>query len=67
MGDLNIARVNKGEMILNGTQQSRLFNLLNGQGGYSDVMAGGNDVKFIIKGKNLEGVRTNYYKRQSRL
>lgn len=67
VGDLNIARVNKGEMILNGTQQSRLFNLLNGQGGYSDVMAGGNDVKFIIKGKNLEGVRTNYYKRQSRL
>lgn len=67
VGDLNIARVNKGEMILNGTQQSRLFNLLNGQGGYSDVIAGGNDVKFIIKGKNLEGVRTNYYKRQSRL
>ena len=67
VGDLNIARVNKCEMILNGTQQSRLFNLLNGQGGYSDVMAGGNDVKFIIKGKNLEGVRTNYYKRQSRL
>lgn len=67
VGDLNIARVNKGEMILNGTQQSRLFNLLNGQGGYSDIMAGGNDVKFIIKGKNLEGVRTNYYKRQSRL
>ena len=67
VGDLNIARVNKGEMILNGTQQSRLFNLLNGQGGYSDIMAGGNDVKFIIKGKNLEGVRNNYYKRQSRL
>ena len=67
VGDLNIARVNKGEMILNGTQQSRLFNLLNGQGGYSEIMAGGNDVKFIIKGKNLEGVRTNYYKRQSRL
>lgn len=67
VGDLNIARVNKGEMILNGTQQSRLFNLLNGQGGYSDIMASGNDVKFIIKGKNLEGVRTNYYKRQSRL
>lgn len=67
VGDLNIARVNKGEMILNGTQQSRLFNLLNGQGGYSNVMAGGNEVKFIIKGKNLEGVRNNYYKRQSRL
>ena len=67
VGDLNIARVNKGEMILNGTQQSRLFNLLNGQGGYSNTMAGGNEVKFIIKGKNLEGVRNNYYKRQSRL
>ena len=67
VGDLNIARVNKGEMILNGTQQSRLFNLLNGQGGYSNTMAAGNEVKFIIKGKNLEGVRNNYYKRQSRL
>ena len=29
IGDYNLARVNKGEMILNGTQQARLFKMLN--------------------------------------
>lgn len=30
LGDMNIARVNKGEMILNGTQQKKLFSILDG-------------------------------------
>ena len=61
-GDYNIARVNGGEMILNGTQQKRLFNLLNGDGGYSISNSSNrrNNVTFTIQGKKLRGVLKNY-------
>lgn len=52
IGDMNLARVNKGEMILNGTQQARLFNILsngNINGGTVGVTA--STVK--IKGSDL--------------
>ena len=60
-----IARVNSGEMILNGTQQRNLFNLLDGKGGSIGSSA---SVEFKISGKDLVGTlnnqmsKTNKYK-----
>ena len=58
IGDMNLARVNAGEMILNNRQQRNLFNLLNGNG--TTVGSGGGPVEFKIKGKELVGVLANY-------
>lgn len=66
VGDFNVARVNGGEMILNGTQQQKLFNLLNSSGGYSGGINGGY-VDFKINGSTLVGVLNNYNKKHSRL
>lgn len=52
-GDRNIARVNSGEMILNKTQQSTLWGMLNGRAG----MRG--NVNFKIKGSDLIGAIEN--------
>lgn len=68
VGDYNIARVNKGEMIMNGTQQKRLFNLLDGTGSRNGTVIGeGGNVKFKIKGNNLYGVLRNHNLKQSRI
>jgi len=58
IGDMNLARVNAGEMILNNRQQRNLFNLLNGNGIIGS--AGGGQVEFKIRGKELVGVLANY-------
>ena len=61
IGDNTICRLNKGEMVLNGTQQKRLFNLLNNSGGYesgSDGLSG--TVK--IKGSDLYIALKNFKK-----
>lgn len=55
-GDNLLARVNSGEMILNGSQQSNLFNLLD-RGAVGGI---GGNVNFVIKGKDLHGVLHNY-------
>lgn len=60
IGDYNIARVNGGEMILNGTQQKRLFNLLNTDGGFTNSRRKKQEVNFVIKGKTLRGTLKNY-------
>ena len=55
-GDKQLIRANSGEMILTTAQQSNLFKAINNN------KLGGNkmgDVKFIIKGKDLEGVMAN--------
>lgn len=62
IGDMNIARVNSGEMILNGSQQKHLFNMLNQGGGNTDSSTGG-EVHFKIQGKDLVGVLSNYNKK----
>lgn len=67
LGDFNVARVNNGEMILNGSQQKRLFAILNGSGGFGNSSGKETEVHFKIKGKDLIGSQRNYYKRQSRL
>ena len=59
IGDFNIARVNKGEMILNGKQQSNLFNILNNSNNSNKNNAGGR-VEFFISGSQLKGVLRNY-------
>lgn len=61
VGDFNIARVNKGEMILNNRQQGKLFNMLNSSGFYgTGSNNGGGSVSFKIQGKDLVGVLNNY-------
>lgn len=68
IGDYNIARVNDGEMILSGTQQKRLFDLLNGGSTHSSLgnSIGGN-VVFKVKGKDLVGTLNNHYKRSNKI
>lgn len=65
IGDMNLARVNSGEMILNGSQQSHLFNLLNSSGGYSPVEGG--NVHFRIQGEDLVGVLNNFNRRSNKV
>ena len=59
-GDRNLARVNAGEMILNNTQQRRLFAMLDGK-----TSPSGGNVTFRIEGDALVGVIENY-KRKTR-
>lgn len=66
IGDYNIARVNKGEMILNNRQQGRLFSMLDGNGYYSSNHHN-SDVEFKIKGKELVGVLHNYNTKTNRV
>lgn len=66
IGDYNLARVNKGEMILNGKQQSHLFNMLNGVGMPSENGVSGN-VVFRISGSDLVGTLNNYNSRTGRV
>lgn len=56
-GDLNLARVNGGEMILNGSQQATLFQLANGKGVKTD--GGNGKVEFEIRYDRLVGVLKN--------
>ena len=64
-GDYNLARVNGGEMILNTTQQGRLWNTIQ-QGTTSSAPMNGS-VQFKISGKELVGVLSNYNQSKSRL
>lgn len=57
-GDRNLAQVNGGEMIMNGNQQQRLWNILNGSSSIGGN--GGGEVRFRIRGAELEGVLKNY-------
>lgn len=56
-GDRLLARVNSGEMILNGFQQKNLFDLLDGKGGFGSSAG---EVHFKIKGSDLYGTLKNY-------
>lgn len=56
-GDMNLARVNGGEMILNKSQQARLFSILDGK---AATGAGrNNEIVFKIDGTTLKGVMRN--------
>ena len=56
-GDLNLARVNGGEMILNGSQQATLFQIANGKGIRTNGMDG--KVEFEVRYDRLVGVLKN--------
>ena len=66
IGDMNIARVNSGEMILNNRQQRNLFNLLNSNGGIANDNV--KEIKLKIEGRDLvsvinsENFRTSKFK-----
>lgn len=64
-GDFNLARVNAGEMVLNGAQQGNLFRLLNGDSNAAPNTGG--TVSFRIKGRDLEGVLKNYNNQKSKV
>lgn len=65
VGDKNLARVNSGEMIMNGTQQKHLWDAI------SNNRLGGNSlggkVEFEISGQKLKGVLNNYDKKISKV
>ena len=54
VGDYNLIRANKGEMILNNKQQAHLFRLLDSGGSNANTSNG--EVKFRISGTDLVGV-----------
>lgn len=62
-GDMLTAQVNAGEMILNGKQQKRLFNMLDG----NVITNNGGEVTFKIEGSMLKGVLTNYDNKRNKL
>jgi hypothetical protein len=65
IGDMNMVRVNGGEMILNGRQQKNLFNMLD----QNRLPAGdlsNKTVNFRIQGDTLVGVIENYNRKKSR-
>lgn len=65
-GDLNLARVNGGEMILTQTMQSKLWNTIQrGQSPSSAPMGGA--VQFKISGRDLVGVLSNHQNKTSRV
>ena len=67
VGDLNLARVNGGEMILNSSQQGRLFRLLNEGGTLQKDNVENKQVSFRISGNDLVGVLNNHRTRISKV
>lgn len=61
-GDHIQANLNSGEMVLNKTQQQRLFNMLD-----NGTTVNSGKVEFVIKGQDLKGVLNNYDKKMSRV
>lgn len=77
-GDKVPALLNSGEMILNGSQQSGLFRLLNGgvSGNLKQAISPSNNIQYIsapsnvtfrIHGRDLEGVLSNYHNQKTKV
>lgn len=66
IGDYNLIRVNSGEMVINKTQQGRLFKMLNGSINQPNNNISG-DVKFHIEGSALVGALKNYNSKRSNI
>lgn len=64
-GDMLLARVNAGEMILNNSQQARLFDLLDGGAAMIGNTQG--KVDFRISGQALVGTLRNYNTKMSKV
>ena len=63
-GDQNLARVNSGEMIMNGTQQKHLWDAISKNRLGNSL---GGKVEFEISGQKLKGVLNNYDKKISKV
>ena len=63
-GDQNLARVNSGEMIMNGTQQKHLWDAIS-KNRLGNALGG--KVEFEISGQKLKGVLNNYDKKISKV
>lgn len=64
-GDMQLAKVNAGEMILNNSQQARLFDLLDGGAAMIGNTQG--KVDFRISGQALVGTLRNYNTKMSKV
>lgn len=64
-GDRVISALNSGEMVLNKSQQAKLFSLVSGAN--SNLNMSGGEVEFKIDGKVLKGVLSNTEKVSKRL
>lgn len=62
-GDMNLIRANAGEMILNGTQQARLFDIIDGTRGFE---MNSSNVQFHLRGSDLYGCFKNYNNKMSK-
>lgn len=60
-GDRVMSYLNSGEMVLNRSQQARLFSMLNG------TTSSGGSVQFEIRGDTLVGVLNNYSRRRAKV
>lgn len=65
IGDMDLVRVNGGEMILNNRQQSNLFRMLD-QNRFQTPDLNPKTVNFRIQGDTLVGVIENYNRKKSR-
>lgn len=65
IGDMDLVRVNGGEMILNSRQQANLFRMID-QNRLPQPNTGGGEVVFRIQGDTLVGAINNYNKKRSR-
>ena len=63
-GDMNLARVNNGEMILNNKQQENLWKFINSDNKTSSNIS---TVEFKIKGSTLVGAIDNYNKKKNKV
>lgn len=62
-GDKILARLNSGELVLNGSQQARLSSMIDRPATRGD---GGGKVEFVIKGQELVGILNKAERRNSR-
>lgn len=66
-GDKVWARVNSSEMILNNSQQGRLWRMINGQAVGAPSFGGPQEVSFVLHGSDLYGSLKNYSKQQAKI
>lgn len=67
VGDKNLVRVNGSEMVMNDTQQHRLWRFISGQESMLQPAFANSQVEFKIRGQELYGVLSNYNRKMSKI